>query len=1061
MMYKVKRVISAIRDYLLLRKSSLFDERYYLEKYPDVRAADISALVHYIKFGAAENRRPSLKFDADYYLDKYADVRSASINPLVHYVRYGAKEGRLTNDFFLPVAIDQDEKTASRVIYERELALMKEASKNSNIIILHVYHLEFTGDLLAKISKLKEVDVAVTCRPQIYHALDAVLKETGCCYKLFCMENSGYDILPFITLLEPIQKAGYKRFIKLHAKRDHPDKAVAHIWRESLVNDLIGTDELKESIFKCLDQSEVNIVGSAVNYLSYRYTKYQNKLHVNRIANFFGVTLSEKDDWGFFAGTMFAGCVDDFQIFNNQSLLAYLSAESLPLESGTESSPYHALERLFCLLVARRPQAIACVDYDLSNEKECTLISLSPEPLMASAKLRYFHYKNKLNLRKIKLLELAGVSDPWWCYREYNVMDIVDFNVCERFINGEIKYLSAAHKNGTVSIEFQDGEIKVRSGSDTKVIGLSHNLLSRNICYKDLQLTAAKQSYEGEIKVSVICQTYNHAKYIDQAIRSMVMQETDFKYEIIIGDDCSTDNSADLIQVWADQYPEKIVFVRRESNIGGKENFKDLLKRSRGKYIALNEGDDFWTDNNKLQRQFDYLESQPECTVCFHQVEVIDEGRPDFKGKFPGNIKGDILIVEDFFDRNYIQTNSVMYRRSPRTQYELHKELMPADWFRHILHVIDGEAHLLPDVMSVYRRHAAGMWSSLADPTAKWGLNQIVFFNELNELTANYFHNSTSGKVYGLFRNKFWDAFAKNDQAFLLKLVNINPSLSRYFFSRNGIAVPEQHVFRTTDDLVDFFKSQFSIDVVVTAYNHEGCLAQALDSILAQQGMFTMRILVSDDCSSDATSSVVRCYAENHSDLIVDISPDTNLGMLRNMEHAFSYLQSDFTAICEGDDYWVSDLKLQKQLSNLLKNREFSMCFNLVLLDYPDKDQKFAHPGQEKIASDSIDFKYILNTAVTANFSCCFYRTENIKRIPQTYFERKNVADWLFNLYMASFGRVGYIPELLSAYRVHSGGQWSGLTRDEQRARKQSSYKLYLELFPEHSGDIAALIDSN
>ena len=116
----------------------------------------------------------------------------------------------------------------------------------------------------------------------------------------------------------------------------------------------------------------------------------------------------------------------------------------------------------------------------------------------------------------------------------------------------------------------------------------------------------------GAPVVSIVCITYNHEKFISEAIDSFLMQETNFPFEIILGEDCSTDNTAEIVKKYTEEYPDIIKSVLRESNIGMNLNFKQSFEKSIGKYIALCEGDDYWTDPLKLQNQVDFLEKNEE-----------------------------------------------------------------------------------------------------------------------------------------------------------------------------------------------------------------------------------------------------------------------------------------------------------------------------------------------------------------------------------------------------------------------------------------------------------------
>lgn len=139
-----------------------------------------------------------------------------------------------------------------------------------------------------------------------------------------------------------------------------------------------------------------------------------------------------------------------------------------------------------------------------------------------------------------------------------------------------------------------------------------------------------------DYKLSVIFITYNHKDYVEKALRSVLAQETDFPYEVVVGDDCSTDGTQDILKRIAAEYPEhepvsandkQVRLYYREENTGGRPtlNVYETTKRCTGEYLAYLEGDDYWTDTNKLQSQVDLLEAHPEYMACTHKMRMIDE----------------------------------------------------------------------------------------------------------------------------------------------------------------------------------------------------------------------------------------------------------------------------------------------------------------------------------------------------------------------------------------------------------------------------------------------------
>jgi len=143
-----------------------------------------------------------------------------------------------------------------------------------------------------------------------------------------------------------------------------------------------------------------------------------------------------------------------------------------------------------------------------------------------------------------------------------------------------------------------------------------------------------------DIMVSVVMTTYNHRNFIKQAVESVLMQKTNFRYELIIGDDCSPDNSKEVLIQFKNANPDIINLIIREKNIGGTKNLYDLFMRARGKYVILLEGDDYWTDEFKLKKQVYFLEQHPEFIGVAHKNAIVDE-------------YGNSLIVENYYERNY------------------------------------------------------------------------------------------------------------------------------------------------------------------------------------------------------------------------------------------------------------------------------------------------------------------------------------------------------------------------------------------------------------------------
>ena len=127
------------------------------------------------------------------------------------------------------------------------------------------------------------------------------------------------------------------------------------------------------------------------------------------------------------------------------------------------------------------------------------------------------------------------------------------------------------------------------------------------------------------MKLSIVVAVYNHEKYIKQTILSILDQETTFDYEVLIGEDCSTDNSREILRSIEKKCPANFKFFYRKSNMGSEKNFEDLYSRMQGEYFIVIEGDDYWTEKTKLQQQIEFLDSHKEYIACAHNVYVVDE----------------------------------------------------------------------------------------------------------------------------------------------------------------------------------------------------------------------------------------------------------------------------------------------------------------------------------------------------------------------------------------------------------------------------------------------------
>lgn len=218
--------------------------------------------------------------------------------------------------------------------------------------------------------------------------------------------------------------------------------------------------------------------------------------------------------------------------------------------------------------------------------------------------------------------------------------------------------------------------------------------------------------------VSVVCLTYNHESYIRQALDSFLMQQTTFPYEIIIADDCSTDGTESLCGEYAIKNPQVVRYLRAENNVGCIENERMAIEQARGTYIAVCEGDDYWTDPLKLQKQVDFLESHPDYSVTWARYQKYIQSKDMYMSDGNENLFKDgqdsVEITTHMFLHRWItQYLTMMFRHSAydNTWCTRYKHFRDSHQFYHLLQ--NGKGALLNFEGGMYRQTGEGIYSDL------------------------------------------------------------------------------------------------------------------------------------------------------------------------------------------------------------------------------------------------------------------------------------------------------------------------------------------------------------
>lgn len=220
---------------------------------------------------------------------------------------------------------------------------------------------------------------------------------------------------------------------------------------------------------------------------------------------------------------------------------------------------------------------------------------------------------------------------------------------------------------------------------------------------------------DNQIIVSISCITYNHAPYIRQCLDGFLMQQTNFAYEVLIHDDASTDGTTEIIKEYEAKYPDIIKPIYEDENqwVKGRRGSAVFnFPRAKGKYIALCEGDDYWTDPLKLQKQVYFLEKHQECSLCCHQYDMLSS---ENIVKSDNMFDGVCFDLQEYISSKQwiIQPLTILFRKScfDLQEYAKYEYAKDVTLFYYLL--TKGNAYRMPDNMGVYRLHLNGVFSSL------------------------------------------------------------------------------------------------------------------------------------------------------------------------------------------------------------------------------------------------------------------------------------------------------------------------------------------------------------
>lgn len=212
------------------------------------------------------------------------------------------------------------------------------------------------------------------------------------------------------------------------------------------------------------------------------------------------------------------------------------------------------------------------------------------------------------------------------------------------------------------------------------------------------------------IPIITICIiTYNHDEFIEQAVSSALNQETNYDFKIVIADDFSTDGTRDILIKLRNKFPTKIDLILQKTNVGPAQNWIDLIKFSKSKYLAYFEGDDYWTDPLKIEKQVKFLESNPNFSFTFHDVDIIHAHESDnFTYPIPSS---NVLSFIDILINHYIPSSSLVFRNFEWVQDLplFFKKSISGDIPFELMLASKGRVKYFPEKMACYRRNISSV----------------------------------------------------------------------------------------------------------------------------------------------------------------------------------------------------------------------------------------------------------------------------------------------------------------------------------------------------------------
>lgn len=1041
----------------MILNSGYFDENYYVNNYArNEDWSQKSPLEHYLNDGWKRNFNPSEEFDSAWYLERYKDVEKTGMCPLVHYLKYGIKEGRcIGKDYEIQKQNNESVKKAniSSSSTNDILKVNSELISKSGLFDIEWYRKEY----------LSSSDSNININPIEHYLLHGwkngynpsnKFNTSWYLNKYQDVKNNG--ICPLIHYIRSGLKEGRK------PTSDSADKAnISELQKKnpfaSDIELIAKSDLFDETWYRSKYMYDLPQQTNAIeHYLSCGWHK--------------GYNPSAK-----FSTSLYLDLYPDVLKSKLCPLVHYLKSgtkESRRILPVFTETPLTLRDKLFSKRNNKNPLiSIVVASYNYEGPIRQTLDSIVTQT-----------YKNY----EVIVVDDGSKDNSVKVINEYvnkykNIYLYTHDNGKNCGLPKTVK-LGIDKARGDY-VAFCEADDYWHKDYLLEKVNLIHKYADANVIINDVQL------FGEEEKVKRVNSTVVSLKAVFKQTKTYISPEEFRKQNWILTFSCvmlskkilkkcdflNVTRNANLDwwlwrQVCLDNniffVDKKLTFWRMHDsymemdNVMGRlqqEKFltagdRLLLKnnKSKAKELLKYTNTDIDIVNGKIEKNEVVLEKQPTFSIIMptynrayciktaidsilnqtyknFELIIVDDGSSDdteslIANSYPNELNnGKIVYLKKSNEgvckaRNYglAKTNNewIVYVDSDNICSDIFLETFAVS-------IVNN-----PSSKAFYARLVC--WESNKKHGEEFNLNKLLKENYI-DLGVYCHHSSIYHDLGGFDENMTrlvdWELITRYSKKY--EPVYVNKVILLYNDKSDSTRITVK------SDLYDnycYFRKKHCnypiITTVITTYNHKDYIGEAIESAIIQMGEFQHEILISDDNSNDGTRDIIDSYAKKYPNLIRDISSSKNLGISLNMKKCFAEAKGEYVAVLEGDDYWIDRYKLQRQLKFLQNNDDCSMVFSRIKILNKGKFSLLDRHNNlpSKLSGDNVIKEPTLN--YIANFSCCLFRSKIMKNLPEILYENR-FNEIALSFYIVNKGFIGYIPQIMSVYRLHDNGVWS------------------------------------